>query len=103
MEKLCDVLRRTGVKELKCSIRLGVARFELEGRSVMLYQSGRVDIRRIQNTGEAGRIGTDNISCEGRLQRYIFLENSPMVLLVLDIGIHLFIKMLFNTFDVYPD
>lgn len=53
MEKLCDVLRRTGVKELKCSIRLGVARFELEGRSVMLYQSGRVDIRRIQNTGEA--------------------------------------------------
>lgn len=53
MEKLCDVLRNIGVKELKCSIRLGVARFELEGRSVMLYQSGRVDIRRIQNTDEA--------------------------------------------------
>lgn len=53
MEKLCEVLRRAGVVELKCSIRLGVARFELEGRSVMLYQSGRVDIRRIRNTGEA--------------------------------------------------
>lgn len=53
MEKLCDVLHREGVKELKCSVRLGVARFELEGRSVMLYQSGRVDIRRIQNTDEA--------------------------------------------------
>jgi ArsR family metal-binding transcriptional regulator len=51
--KLCDILRSTGAKELKCSVRLGVARFELEGRSVMIYQSGRVDIRRIQNTGEA--------------------------------------------------
>ncbi len=53
MEKLCDVLRRAGAKELKCSIKLGVARFELEGRSVMLYQSGRVDIRRISNVSEA--------------------------------------------------
>jgi ArsR family metal-binding transcriptional regulator len=56
MEKLCDVLRRKGARELKCSIRLGVARFELEGRSVMIYQSGRVDIRRIQNTGEAQNV-----------------------------------------------
>ena len=53
MEKLCELLRNVGAKELKCSIKLGVARFELEGRSVMLYQSGRVDIRRIQNTDEA--------------------------------------------------
>ncbi len=51
--KLCDILRGTGAKELKCSVRLGVVRFELEGRSVMIYQSGRVDIRRIRNTGEA--------------------------------------------------
>ncbi len=51
--KLCDILRGTGAKELKCSVRLGVARFELEGRSVMIYQSGRVDIRRIRNTDEA--------------------------------------------------
>ena len=53
MEKMCGLLRNVGAKELKCSIKLGVARFELEGRSVMLYQSGRVDIRRIQNTDEA--------------------------------------------------
>ncbi len=53
MEKLCEVLKRAGAKELKCSIKLGVARFELEGRSVMLYQSGRVDIRRISNVSEA--------------------------------------------------
>ena len=51
--KLCDILRNIGAKELKCSVRLGVARFELEGRSVMIYQSGRVDIRRIRSTGEA--------------------------------------------------
>ena len=51
--KLCDILRGTDVKELKCSVRLGVARFELEGRSVMIYHSGRVDIRRIRNTDEA--------------------------------------------------
>ncbi len=51
--KLCDILRGIGAKDLRCSVRLGVARFELEGRSVMIYQSGRVDIRRIRNTGEA--------------------------------------------------
>ena len=54
--KLCDILRSTGAKELKCSVRLGVARFELEGRSVMIYQSGRVDIRRIQSTDEAREV-----------------------------------------------
>ena len=53
MEKLCDILRRIGAKDLKCSINLGVARFELEEKSVMLYQSGRVDIRKIRNTKEA--------------------------------------------------
>lgn len=56
MEKLCEVLRCAGAKELKCSVKLGVARFELEGRSVMLYQSGRVDIRKIKNTDEAQNV-----------------------------------------------
>lgn len=41
------------MKELKCSVKLGVARYELDGRSVMMYQSGRVDIRRIHDTSEA--------------------------------------------------
>ncbi|MCX9083782.1 MAG: hypothetical protein OIN87_03165 [Candidatus Methanoperedens sp.] len=53
MEKLCDILRGMGAKELKCSLNLGVARFELEERSVMLYKSGRVDIRKIRTTEEA--------------------------------------------------
>ncbi len=56
MEKLCDILRNLGAKDLKCSIKLGVARFELEGRSVMIYQSGRVDIRRIRTTDEAREV-----------------------------------------------
>jgi ArsR family metal-binding transcriptional regulator len=54
MEKLCDILRETGAKELKCSLNLGVARFEIEDKSVMLYTSGRVDIRKIRTTEEAG-------------------------------------------------
>lgn len=53
IEKLCEILRTIKAKDLKCSVRLGVARFEMEGRSVMVYQSGRVDIRRIRSTDEA--------------------------------------------------
>ncbi len=53
MEKLCELLRRIGAKGLKCSVKLGVARFELEGRAVMIYGSGRVDIRRIRSSDEA--------------------------------------------------
>lgn len=56
MERLCGILKESGLKGVKCSIKLGVARFEFEGRSVMLYQSGRVDIRRIQNIDEAERV-----------------------------------------------
>ena len=54
--KLSDILRNIGAKELKSSIKLGVARFELEGRSLMIYQSGRIDIRKIQNTDEVKEI-----------------------------------------------
>jgi len=53
IEKLCDILNRVGAKGLKCSVKLGVARFELEENSVMIYSSGRVDIRKIRNTDEA--------------------------------------------------
>ena len=53
IEKLCDILNGVGAKGLKCSVKLGVARFELEDRSVMIYSSGRVDIRKILNTDEA--------------------------------------------------
>jgi len=53
IEKLCGLLGSAGAKGLKCSVKLGVARFELEERSVMIYSSGRVDIRKIRNTDEA--------------------------------------------------
>ena len=53
IEKLCDILKGVDAKGLKCSVKLGVARFELEDRSVMIYSSGRVDIRKILNTDEA--------------------------------------------------
>jgi ArsR family metal-binding transcriptional regulator len=56
IEKLCEVLRGAHAKELKCSIKLGVVRFEMEERSVMIYQSGRVDIRRIKTTMEAENV-----------------------------------------------
>lgn len=52
MEKVCQTLRELKAKDMKCSVKLGVARFELEGKSVMIYHSGRVDIRRIKNTDE---------------------------------------------------
>ena len=53
IETLCDILSGVGAKGLKCSVKLGVARFELEERSVMIYGSGRVDIRKILNIDEA--------------------------------------------------
>jgi len=53
IDKLCELLRGYGAKGLKCSVKLGVARFELEEKSVMIYSGGRVDIRKILNTGEA--------------------------------------------------
>ncbi len=53
---MCDLLRRAMAKGLKCSVKLGVARFELEERSVMIYGSGRVDIRKIRNTDEAREV-----------------------------------------------
>ena len=56
IETLCDILSSVGAKGLKCSVKLGVARFELDERSVMIYGSGRVDIRKIRNTDEARAI-----------------------------------------------
>ncbi len=55
IERLCEILRSTGAKGLKCSVKLGVARFELDERSVMIYGSGRMDIRKIRNIDE-GRV-----------------------------------------------
>lgn len=53
IEKLCEILRTSGAMGLKCSVKLGVARFEFGERSVMIYRSGRIDLRRIRSHDEA--------------------------------------------------
>lgn len=44
------------VSGLRCSTRLGVAKFELGGWTVMVYQNGRIDIRRVKDMVEAGSV-----------------------------------------------
>lgn len=56
IEKACFILRSLGFSGLKCSTSLGVARFELDGRAIMIYQSGRIDIRRVRDIKEASMI-----------------------------------------------
>ncbi len=56
IEKLCEILRNINAAGLKCSVKLGVARFEHRERSVMIYGNGRVDIRKIRNTDEAKEV-----------------------------------------------
>ncbi len=58
MEKACSFLSGAGtcISNLKCSIRLGVIRFELDDRSIMIYRNGRMDIRRVSTVDEAGKI-----------------------------------------------
>jgi len=52
---LCTLLEGK-VREFKCSVKLGVARFEMDGRGVMVYRSGRIDIRRVGDLEEASRV-----------------------------------------------
>lgn len=44
------------ILELKCSERLGVARFELGGNTILLYRNGRIDIRRAVDVADARNI-----------------------------------------------
>lgn len=53
MALLCAHLRKCGLTDLKCSESLGVARFELDDKQVMLYRNGRVDIRRTIDVDDA--------------------------------------------------
>lgn len=57
MEDLCTILQnkkeRGVVDDLKCSARLGVAKFEFEEKTVMLYRSGRIDIRKTTDVEDA--------------------------------------------------
>lgn len=42
-----------GLPDLKFSGRLGVAKFTLDGREVIVYRSGRVDLREIRSVEDA--------------------------------------------------
>ncbi|MCK5660699.1 MAG: hypothetical protein KAH86_05005 [Methanosarcinales archaeon] len=53
MNVLCAHLRKSGMSNLKCSKSLGVARFELDDKQVMLYRNGRVDVRRTIDVDDA--------------------------------------------------
>jgi ArsR family metal-binding transcriptional regulator len=53
IERLCRVLETLPVRDVRCSPRLGVARFEFDERSVMIYQNGRVDLRRTTSAEDA--------------------------------------------------
>ena len=57
MDVLCTILQNkvleTNILGLKCSERLGVARFELGGNTILLYRNGRIDIRRAADVADA--------------------------------------------------
>ncbi|MDI6888652.1 MAG: hypothetical protein QMC78_03000 [Methanocellales archaeon] len=57
MRRLCSLLKKH-VTDLKCSESLGVAKFEMDGRTVMLYRNGRIDIRRVKDLRDAKAIMT---------------------------------------------
>lgn len=58
MDALCSILQtnleKGNISQLKCSERLGVARFELDGKTILLYRIGRIDIRRTTDIANAG-------------------------------------------------
>lgn len=60
MDALCNILQTNleegNILKLKCSERLGVVRFELEGKTILLYRIGRIDIRRTTDIANAGLI-----------------------------------------------
>ena len=58
MDALCSILQtnleKGNIFELKCSERLGVARFEMDGKTILLYRIGRIDIRKTTDIANAG-------------------------------------------------
>ncbi len=63
MGRLCSVVKAieggensTDVKaftDVKCSESLGVAKFDFRGRTLILYRSGRIDLRKVVDEGDA--------------------------------------------------
>jgi ArsR family metal-binding transcriptional regulator len=51
MDRLCGLLK--SVDGAKCSESLGVAKFDFKDKTLILYRSGRVDLRKIADKDEA--------------------------------------------------
>ncbi len=51
MDKLCELVK--SVDGAKCSESLGVAKFDFKDKSLILYRSGRIDLRKVKDVEEA--------------------------------------------------
>ncbi len=51
MDAVCALVG--AIAGAKCSASLGVARFDHGGHTVILYRSGRVDLRKVRDTADA--------------------------------------------------
>jgi len=51
MDKLCALVK--SIDGAKCSESLGVAKFDYKDRTLILYRSGRVDLRKVADAEDA--------------------------------------------------
>lgn len=54
MDKLCALAR--SIDGAKCSESLGVAKFDYKGKTLIVYRSGRVDLRKVADAEDANAI-----------------------------------------------
>lgn len=52
---VCSILEKLEMPEMRCSAKLGVARFRLDNWQVMIYKNGHIDIRRVKDIDEAAK------------------------------------------------
>jgi len=51
MGRLCNLVK--SIEGAKCSESLGVAKFDYEDRTYILYRSGRIDLRKVRDAADA--------------------------------------------------
>ena len=57
MSRLCALVK--AIDGAKCSESLGVARFDYKDKTLILYRSGRIDLRKIVDEGDAREAMTE--------------------------------------------
>lgn len=57
MKAACEKVK--DIAGAKCSESLGVAKFDYEGWTVILYSGGRVDLRKVKDEGDARKAMTE--------------------------------------------